>query len=134
MGANANGAFNNVASELGGAARAWARPPLCRGSLGLRLWLRLRLEVRRRGARLLAAREPHAGRIELPTVVPHHVFLRSRSRVRASAHEINAEEAINAVEFLEELVEEQSKILFEAENNLAIFQSKEQIYDEKSAI
>ncbi len=46
--------------------------------------------------------------------------------------EINAEEAINAVEFLEYLVGEQTKILTDAEERLAAFQNKEQIYNKNS--
>ena len=46
--------------------------------------------------------------------------------------EINAEEAINAVSFIEDLVKEQMVLLSEAEKSLADFQSQEQIYDQNA--
>ncbi len=46
--------------------------------------------------------------------------------------EINAEEAINAVTFIEDLVKEQMVLLSEAEKSLADFQSQEQIYDQNA--
>ena len=46
--------------------------------------------------------------------------------------EINAEEAINAVRFIEDLVKEQVDLLSDAEKSLADFQSQEQIYDQNA--
>ena len=46
--------------------------------------------------------------------------------------EINAEEAINAVRFIEDLVKEQIDFLSDAEKSLADFQSQEQIYDQNA--
>ena len=46
--------------------------------------------------------------------------------------EINAEEAINAVRFIEDLVKEQVDLLSDAEKSLADFQSQEQMYDQNA--